>query len=185
MNNVGFSYGMMGLQNMDRLGELENKKIWAEYESRMKESEAKNEAIGSLVGNVAGLGMAGYSEYKKSKPMDNPPGGEQAIGKASKEAVSPNKVLGENSVIAEKAPSLSQAKSTQAQDQLGMYRPEILNSADEAYVDPDSPWAQRSIVFAKSPTRSRLISTWNDTSDGFKSAFNSLLSGFPSNFIGN
>lgn len=182
MNNVGFNYGMMGLQNMDRLGELENKKIWAEYENRMKESEAKNEAIGSLVGNVAGLGMAGYSEYKKSKPMDNPPGGEQAIGKASKEAVSPNNVLGEISVIAEKDNrTMSQRVDDYAGNGLGSAA--IRGAIDENAM-PDI-LKDRPIVFAKSPTRSRLISTWNDTSDDFKSAFNSLLSGFPPNFIGN
>jgi hypothetical protein len=110
MNNVGFNYGMMGLRNLDRLGDVENRRIWDQYETSAKESEAKNEAIGTLIGTAAGAGLAGYKEYTKDSPMDNPPGGEQAIGKAAKASVSANQVLGENSVIAEKDDSTLEQK---------------------------------------------------------------------------
>ena len=177
MNNLQ----KIGLRNLDGLARVDAEARRRMYEQNQIESEAKNEAIGSLIGNVAGLGMAGYSEYKKSKPMDNPPGGEQAIGKASKEAVSPNKVLGENSVIAEKDNrTMGQRVDDYAGNGLGSAT--IRGAIDENAM-PDI-LKDRPIVFAKSPTRSRLTSVWSDTTDEFKTAFNSLLSGFPSNIIG-
>jgi hypothetical protein len=175
MNNVGFNYGMMGLRNLDRLGDVENRRIWDQYEASAKESEAKNEAIGTLVGTVAGAGLAGYKEYTKDSPMDNPPGGEQAIGKAAKASVSANQVLGENSLIAEKSPSLSQVADTKAQDQLGLYRPAILDTPDPDYVNPGSP-PDRPVVPMKSPARRVLSDTYISTSDQFQNAMNNVIS---------
>jgi hypothetical protein len=180
MNNVGFNYGMMGLRNLDRLGDVENRRIWDQYETSAKESEAKNEAIGTLIGTAAGAGLAGYKEYTKDSPMDNPPGGEQAIGKAAKASVSANQVLGENSVIAEKDDStLEQKMDNYAGNGLGAAS---IKDSYEQNAMPDI-LKDRPMVFAKTPTRILLSSSYNQTSDGFKQALNGVMNGWGA-FIG-
>jgi hypothetical protein len=178
MGAYGGRLQRIGLANMQAMADIENKRIWDDIEQKNLESEAKNEAIGSLGGNVAGLGMAGYSEYQrgqKNRPMESPPGGAMATEAAAKESVSPNKVLGANSVIAEKAPSLSQVADTKAQDQVGLYRPAILDAPDPAYVNPGS-LPDRPVVPMKSPTRRVLSDTYISTSDQFQSAMNNVIS---------
>jgi hypothetical protein len=59
MNNVGFGYGLRGLQNLESLGDIENKRRWSEWETRMNERAAEAEGIGNLVGGVLG-GAKGY-----------------------------------------------------------------------------------------------------------------------------
>lgn len=200
MNNVGFNYGAMGLQNMDRLADLENKKIWAQYENKMKESEAQNEAIGSLVGNVAGLGMAGYSEYKKGEFDKDVTNAEAARNQFPDEKSYQESLKNNYSPEVQKEVAWRRTHPGDGRDSIGLddATPEwskktsvTANRDAQGNALPASTWAlpestaDRPIVFAKSPTRSRLSSVWSDTTDGFKDAFNSLISGFPTNFIGN
>jgi len=199
MNNVGFNYGMMGLRNMDRLGDLENKKIWAEYANRMEESAAKNEAIGSLIGNVAGLGMAGYSEYKKGEFGKDVTNAEAARNQFPDEKSYQESLKKNYSPEVQKEVAWRRTHPGDGRDSMGLddATPEwskktsvTANRDAQGNALPASTWAlppstaDRQVVFAKSPMRSRLTSVWSDTTDEFKTAFNSLLSGFPSNIIG-
>ena len=148
MNNVGFRYGTMGLDNMSRLADTENRRNWAQYEQDVLENKAQGEAIGSLVGTGLGLAKGVYQDYQQNKPMDNPPGGKAAVEKVAKESVSPNKVLGDQSVIADKrVKTLGRRVEEYAGNGLGAAavragidagaRPAILNEQDAGNPWPD------------------------------------------------
>jgi hypothetical protein len=68
MNNVGFGYGVRGLSNLASLGDIENKRRWAEYEQSQAEAKGQAEAVGTLVGGVMG-GVKGY--YNKKQDQHN------------------------------------------------------------------------------------------------------------------
>ena len=64
MNNVGFRYGTMGLQNMTALADLDTQRRKAQYQIDREAQQAEGQAIGTLVGGLAG-GVKGY--YNKNK----------------------------------------------------------------------------------------------------------------------
>jgi hypothetical protein len=67
MNNVGFRYGTMGLDNMSRLADTENRRNWAQYEQDVLENKAQGEAIGALVGTGLGLAKGVYQDYQQGE----------------------------------------------------------------------------------------------------------------------
>lgn len=175
MAEYGGRLQRIGLSNLEAMADLENRRIWDQLEQNNLESEAKNAAVGSLVGTVGGLGLAVMQEKDRDpKAMANAPGGEQSIAKASAESVSPGKVLGADSVLT--------SRSAAEKPGSGLGAASIRRSLDEEAM-PDI-LKDRSIVAMKSPRRRHLASTYADTSDDFKIAFGDLLDAYPTNFIG-
>lgn len=64
MNNVGFNYSTMGLRNLGALGDIENERQWNQFAQNQKQAAAQSEAIGTMVGSVAG-GVKGYYNKKR------------------------------------------------------------------------------------------------------------------------
>lgn len=64
MAEYGGRLQRLGLQNLESLGELENKRRWDQYAADQQNSAAQSEAIGTLVGSVAG-GVKGYYNKKR------------------------------------------------------------------------------------------------------------------------
>lgn len=65
MNNVGFKYGVMGLENLSRLANTERLRREFEYEMDAKNAEAQGKAIGSLIGTGVGLAKGAYDDYSQ------------------------------------------------------------------------------------------------------------------------
>ena len=195
MGEYGGRLQRIGLANLQAMADIENRRLWDNVEQGQQESEAKNSAIGSLIGNVAGLGMAGYSEYKRAQE-GTPKGIAEGTVNASREHQANKQAYDQAGIAGQSAGVRSGIESVAASEPMpqfkktpGQYGMQDVSSERIKPIGPDYADYQlqdkdRRIVAMRSPTRSRLASTWNDTSDGFKSAFNSLLSGFPSNIIG-
>jgi hypothetical protein len=188
-----------GLRNLDGLARVDAEARRRMYEQNQIESEAKNEAIGSLIGNVAGLGMAGYSEYKKGEFGKDVTNAEAARNQFPDEKSYQESLKKNYSPKVQKEVAWRRTHPGDGRDAMGLddATPEwskktsvTANRDAQGNALPASTWApppstaDRQVVFAKSPMRSRLTSVWSDTTDEFKTAFNSLLSGFPSNIIG-
>ena len=191
MNNLQ----KIGLRNLDGLARVDAEARRRMYEQNQIESEAKNEAIGSLIGNVAGLGLAGYSEYKRAQEGTPKGIAEGAVNasrehRANKQAYDQAGIAGQSAGVRSGIESVAASEPTpQFEKTPGQYgmrdvSAERIKPIGPDYADYQLQDKDRRIVAMRSPTRSRLASTWNDTSEDFKSAFNSLLSGFPSNIIG-
>ena len=195
MNNLQ----KIGLRNLGTLAEVDSEASRRMYEQNQIESESKANAIGSLIGNVAGLGMAGYSEYKKGEFGKDVTNAEAARNQFPDEKSYQESLKKNYSPEVQKEVAWRRTHPGDGRDAMGLddATPEwskktsvTANRDAQGNALPASTWAlppstaDRQVVFAKSPMRSRLTSVWNDTSDGFKTAFNSLLSGFPSNIIG-
>lgn len=195
MNNLQ----KIGLRNLGTLAEVDSEARRRMYEQNQIESESKANAIGSLIGNVAGLGMAGYSEYKKGEFGKDVTNAEAARNQFPDEKSYQESLKKNYSPEVQKEVAWRRTHPGDGRDAMGLddATPEwskktsvTANRDAQGNALPASTWAlppstaDRQVVFAKSPMRSRLTSVWNDTSDGFKTAFNSLLSGFPSNIIG-
>ena len=191
MNNLQ----KIGLRNLGTLAEVDARMRDQIYENNRLESEAKANAIGGLIGNVAGLGMAGYSEYKRGQE-GTPKGIAEGTVNSSREHQANKQAYDEAGIAGQSAGVRSGIESVAASEptpqfektpgQYGMQdvSAERIKPTGPDYADYQLQDKDRRIVSLRSPTRSRLASTWNNTSDDFKSAFNSLLSGFPTNFIG-
>ena len=192
MNNLQ----KIGLRNLGTLAEVDARMRDRAYEQNRLESEAKANAIGGLIGNVAGAGLAGYSEYKRGEFDKDVTNAEAARNQFPDEKSYQESLKKNYSPEVQKEVAWRRTLPKEGRDYYGLEdaAPEwskttgvTANRDVQGQALPASTWPlsqDRPIVFAKSPTRARLTSTWSDTSDGFKSAFNSLLSGFPSNFIG-
>ena len=177
MGEYGGKLQRIGLANLDALADIENKRAWTALEQNNEQTEAKNAAVGNMLGTIGGLGMAVMQGKEKDwNPMENPPGGERSTAKASAASVSPDKVLGSGSVIAAAKEPAPMAPGS------GLGAVEIRRSLDEASM-PDI-LKDRTIVTMKSPRRRQLSSVYADTSDDFKLAFDDLLNNMPTNYIG-
>lgn len=191
MNNLQ----KIGLRNLGTLAEVDARMRDRAYEQNRLESEAKANAIGGLIGNVAGAGLAGYSEYKRGQE-GTPKGIAEGTVNSSREHQANKRAYDEAGIsgassstqagIADvaAAETMPQFEKTAAPYGMRDVSEERIRPVGPDYADYQLQDKDRRVVTMRSPTRSRLTSTWSDTSDGFKSAFNSLLSGFPSNFIG-
>lgn len=185
----------IGLRNLGTLAEVDSEARRRMYEQNQIESESKANAIGSLIGNVAGLGMAGYSEYKRGQE-GTPKGIAEGTVNSSREHQANKQVYDQAGIAGQSAGVRSGIESVAASEptpqfekvpgQYGMHdvSAERIKPTGPDYADYQMQDKDRRIVSLRSPTRSRLTSTWNDTSADFKNAFNSLISGFPTNFIG-
>lgn len=199
MGEYGGRLQRIGLANLQAMADIENRRLWDNVEQGQQESEAKNSAIGSLIGNVAGLGMAGYSEHKKGEFGKDVTNAEAARNQFPDEKSYQESLKKNYSPEVQKEVAWRRTHTGDERNSMGLddATPEwskktsvTANRDAQGNALPASAWAlppstaDRQTVFAKSPMRSLLTSTWNDTSNEFKSAFNRLLSGFPPNFIG-
>lgn len=169
----------IGLDNLDRLARLDAEVRDRITEGDMQESEAKANALGNMTGTLTGIGGTIAAEYADKKSGAEIIG-QQSAQKPAASAVSPNRVMGDNSLLAERdSRNVNQKMDDYTGQGLGSVA--IRGSIDQA--QPDI-LKDRSIVAMRSPGRSYLSSLYGDTSDDFKVAFNNVLSSFPSQFIG-
>lgn len=67
MSNLGFNYGVGGLENMRRLAVVEQGRLDAERERSVMESKAQGQAIGTLVGAGVGMAKGAYDDYQQGE----------------------------------------------------------------------------------------------------------------------
>lgn len=138
----GGSLQRIGLQNLMELARVEQARREFDNALADQESKAKGEAVGSLAGTGVGLLHGAYDIYQKGKPMENPPGGEQATERAAKAAVAPEVVLGKDTPLAKRdTRTLAQKVDDQYPVGIGgaaikeqLYRPAMLDE-DTSWID--------------------------------------------------
>ena len=181
----------IGLANMERLADVDGRRREMEYERNALESESQANAIGSLIGTVGGLGMAGYKEYKKGEFDTDVTNAEAARNQFPDETSYQESLKKNYSPEVQKEVAWRRTLPKEGRDYVGLddAAPEwskktsvTANRDAQGNALPASTWAlppstaDRQVVFAKTPTRSLYASTLNSTTPQFQEALTGVMS---------